>query len=88
MRMDTLETTSVASSSSASLTIVSPTDAQNMLATAKRIFERHFDAVIREYEREGAAAKAELEDLKQFLSGISKERRVLNAAQDLPGRAV
>src|ERR1035441_10011935 len=52
--------------------IVSPADAQNMLATAKRIFTRHLNAVIGEYEKEGAAVKAEIEELTRFLGGFSK----------------
>ena len=52
--------------------IVSPADAQNMLGTAKRIFTRHLNAVIREYETSERAVKAEIEDLKRFLSGFSK----------------
>ena len=54
--------------------IVSPADAQNMLATAKRIFIRHLNAVIGEYEKGGAAVKAEIEELKRFLGGFSKGR--------------
>ena len=52
--------------------IVSPADAQNMLATAKRIFTRHLNAVIGEYEESKRAVKAEIEDLRRFLSGLSK----------------
>jgi hypothetical protein len=53
------------------LGIVSPADAQNMLATAKRIFIRHLQAVVAEYEIGEAAAKAEVEELKRFLAGLS-----------------
>ena len=56
------------------IAIVSPADAQNMLATAKRIFIRHLNAVIGEYEKGGAAVKAEIEELKRFLGGFSKGR--------------
>jgi len=52
--------------------IVSPADAQNMLATAKRIFLRHLYAVIGEYENGGAAVRAEIEDLKRFLGGFCR----------------
>jgi hypothetical protein len=54
--------------------IVSPADAQNTLATAKRIFIRHLNAVISEYEIGGAAVRAEIEQLKRFLGGLSKEK--------------
>jgi hypothetical protein len=54
--------------------IVSPADAQNMLATAKRIFTRHLQAVVAEYEKEGAAVRLEIGELKQFLSGLSKRK--------------
>ena len=43
-----------------------------MLATAKRIFTRHLNAVIGEYEEGKRAVKAEIEDLRRFLSGLSK----------------
>jgi len=56
----------------AALGIVSPADAQNMLATAKRIFTRHLQAVVAEYQLEGTAAKAEIEELKRFLAGLSR----------------
>jgi DNA-directed RNA polymerase specialized sigma24 family protein len=52
--------------------IVSPADAQNMLATAKRIFTRHLNAVIGEYEESKRAVRAEIEDLRRFLSGLSE----------------
>src|SRR4029077_4326546 len=55
----------------ASLGIASPAEAQNILATAKRIFKRHLAAVINEYEQSGPAAKRELEDIKQFLARMS-----------------
>ena len=54
--------------------VVSPADAQNMLATAKRIFTRHLNAVIGEYEKGEQAVKAEIEELKRFLSGFAKGR--------------
>jgi hypothetical protein len=54
--------------------IVSPADAQNMLATAKRIFTRHLHAVVADYEKEGAAVRVEIEELKQFLSRLAQRR--------------
>lgn len=53
------------------LGIVSPVDAQNMLATAKRIFTRHLNSVIGEYENSGKAVKVEIEALKSALRGLS-----------------
>lgn len=63
------------------LGIVSPADAQNMLATAKRIFARHLDAVVAQYETGGAAVKAEIAELRQFLSRLAKGKKA-GAAQD------
>jgi hypothetical protein len=45
----------------------SPTEASNMLLTAKRMFQRHLKCVIAEYESEGGAV-TELQELKQALS--------------------
>jgi DNA-directed RNA polymerase specialized sigma24 family protein len=55
--------------------IVSPADAQNMLATAKRIFSRHLNEVIAEYEGGGQAARFELDEIKRALSCLSKKRK-------------
>ena len=57
------------------LELVSPFDAQNMLATAKRIFTRHMEAVVSEYEKSGEAIRRELEELKRFLSRLSGRKR-------------
>ncbi len=65
----------------ARLGIISPADAQNMLATAKRIFTRHLDAVVAQYENGGSAVKAEIQELKQFLSRLAKGKKA-RAAQD------
>lgn len=51
--------------------IESPAEAHNLLATAKRMFERHLRGVIAEYEAAGPAALAELEDLKALLNRLS-----------------
>ncbi|MCX6928562.1 MAG: hypothetical protein NT154_35935 [Verrucomicrobia bacterium] len=56
------------------LGIVSPFAAQNLLATAKRMFERHLNEVIGEYEAAGEAAKVEVEELKKFLAGLSHKK--------------
>ena len=56
------------------LGIVSPFAAQNLLATAKRMFERHLNEVIGEYEAAGEAAKVEVEELKKFLAGLSRKK--------------
>jgi hypothetical protein len=59
----------------ARLGIVAPSDAQNMLATAKRIFTRHLGAVVADYEQGGASVKAEIEELKRFLSRLAKGKK-------------
>jgi hypothetical protein len=61
--------------------IISPFDAQNMLATAKRIFTRHLDSVVGEYESGEEAVKLEIEAIKQFLSRLGKKKRG-NSPQD------
>jgi hypothetical protein len=57
------------------LGIASPFAAQNLLATAKRIFSRHLNAVISEYEGQSEAATAELQDLRQFLAGLTRGKK-------------
>ena len=57
------------------LGIASPFAAQNMLATAKRIFTRHLNGVIAEYEKGENAVKAEIEEIKRFLSRLSKKEK-------------
>jgi DNA-directed RNA polymerase specialized sigma24 family protein len=54
--------------------IVSPFDAQNMLGTAKRIFERHLNAVIGECEKGEAAVQTEIAAIKLFLSRLGKRK--------------
>jgi DNA-directed RNA polymerase specialized sigma24 family protein len=61
--------------------IVSPFDAQNMLATAKRIFTRHLNTVIGKYEQDEAAVQMEIEALKGFLSRLGR-KKVARSAQD------
>ena len=60
--------------------LVSPSEAHNMLATAKRMFARHLNGVIAEYEGEGQAARFELEEIKRSLSCLSKKE--VDTAQD------
>ena len=51
--------------------IRSPAEAQNLLATGKRLFRAHFRAVIAEYEERPDAITEEIELFKTFLSGLS-----------------
>ncbi len=57
------------------LGIKTPFQAQNLLGTAKRIFQRRLNRVIGEYEKSGAAAKLELEDLRRFLARAAGEKQ-------------
>jgi hypothetical protein len=50
----------------------SPTDASNMLLTAKRIFKAHLGRVIRDYAEQDAATAAEIQDLEEFISRLAK----------------
>jgi len=54
--------------------LVSPSVAHNMLATAKRIFIRHLNGVVAEYEGGGPATKLELAEIKRSLSYLGKKR--------------
>ncbi|MGA2175337.1 MAG: hypothetical protein ABSH38_10185 [Verrucomicrobiota bacterium] len=49
----------------------SPTDASNMLLTAKRIFKAHLTRVIKDYAGQDAAAAAEIQALEQFVTGLA-----------------
>ena len=60
--------------------LVSPAEAHNMLATAKRMFARHLNGVIAEYEGEGQAARFELEEIKRSLACLMKKEG--DTAQD------
>jgi hypothetical protein len=55
--------------------IASPTDAQNMLGTAKRIFERKFHEVVAEYERSDRAVRAEIAYLKNFVHALTHAKK-------------
>ncbi len=57
------------------LGIASPAVAQNLLISAKRMFKRHLEAVIAEYEQSSEAARTELRDLRQFLSKLARVKR-------------
>jgi hypothetical protein len=50
----------------------SPTDASNMLLSAKRIFKMHLGRVIQEYAEQDAATAAEIKALEQFLARLAK----------------
>lgn len=52
--------------------IRSPAEAQNLLATGKRMFLRHLYAVIAEYEERPDAVREEVERFKTFLSRLSR----------------
>ena len=50
----------------------SPTDASNMLLTAKRIFKAHLTRVIKEYAEQDAATATEIQALEQFVNSLAK----------------
>jgi len=50
----------------------SPTDASNMLLSAKRIFKMHLNKVIQEYAEQDAAAAMELHALEEIVSRMAK----------------
>lgn len=50
----------------------SPTDASNMLLTAKRIFKSHLSKVIKEYTEQDAATAVEIQALEEFVSRLAK----------------
>jgi DNA-directed RNA polymerase specialized sigma24 family protein len=54
--------------------IRSPAEAQNLLATGKRMFLRHFYAVVAEYEERPDAVKEEIELFRTFLSRVSCDK--------------
>ena len=57
------------------LGIVSPFAAQNLLASAKRIFSRHLNDVIAQYEGGSDATRMELHDLRQFLVQLAGKKK-------------
>ena len=50
----------------------SPTDASNLLLSAKRIFKTHLARVIQEYAEQDAATAAEIQALEEFLARLAK----------------
>jgi hypothetical protein len=50
----------------------SPTDASNLLLSAKRIFKAHLSRVIKDYAELDSATATEIEALEQFLSALAK----------------
>jgi len=50
----------------------SPTDASNLLLSAKRIFKMHLGRVIQEYAEQDAATAAEIQALQDFLERLAK----------------
>jgi len=50
----------------------SPTDASNMLLSAKRIFKANLNRVIKEYAQQDAAAAMEIQALEDFLRRLAK----------------
>jgi DNA-directed RNA polymerase specialized sigma24 family protein len=50
----------------------SPTDASNMLLSAKRIFKMHLNKVVQEYAEQDAAAAMELRALEAIVSQMAK----------------
>lgn len=51
----------------------SPAQAQNLLATAKRMFRRQLFAVISEYEQDGQSALEEIQEFRHFLAAFSQK---------------
>jgi hypothetical protein len=50
----------------------SPTDASNLLLSAKRIFKSHLNRVIQDYAGQDAATAAEIQALEEFISRLAK----------------
>jgi hypothetical protein len=51
----------------------SPTDASNMLLSAKRIFKAHLTRVIKEYAEHDAATAEEIRALEEFVAGLARK---------------
>jgi hypothetical protein len=49
----------------------SPTEASNMLLTAKRMFKAHLGRVVHEYTDQDATAAAEIQEFEQFLGRLA-----------------
>ncbi|HWD19315.1 MAG TPA: hypothetical protein VHB20_08540 [Verrucomicrobiae bacterium] len=52
----------------------SPTDASNMLLTAKRMFKAHLGRVVREYADQDAAAALEIQELEEFIARLAARK--------------
>jgi len=50
----------------------SPTDASNMLLSAKRIFKSHLTKVINEYAGQDSATVAEIKALEDFVARLAR----------------
>jgi len=50
----------------------SPTDASNLLLSAKRIFKAHLGRVIQDYAGQDAATAVEIQSLEEFISRLAK----------------
>jgi DNA-directed RNA polymerase specialized sigma24 family protein len=50
----------------------SPTDASNMLLSAKRMFKSHLNDVIKEYAGQDAATAKEIRELEEFVARMAK----------------
>jgi hypothetical protein len=50
----------------------SPTDASNLLLSAKRIFKAHLRRVIQQYAEQDAATAAEIQALEEFIARLAK----------------
>jgi hypothetical protein len=51
----------------------SPTDASNMLLSAKRIFKAHLTRVIKEYAEQDAATAEEIRSLEEFVTQLVRK---------------
>jgi DNA-directed RNA polymerase specialized sigma24 family protein len=51
----------------------SPTDASNMLLSAKRIFKAHLTRVINDYAEQDAATAAEIQALEEFVARLARK---------------
>jgi DNA-directed RNA polymerase specialized sigma24 family protein len=56
-----------------SFSLKSPTDASNMLLSAKRIFKAHLTRVIKEYAEQDAATAEEIRALEEFVTRLARK---------------
>jgi hypothetical protein len=57
----------------ASFGLKSPTDASNMLLSAKRIFKTHLTRVIKDYAEQDAATAEEIRALEEFIARLARK---------------